>query len=62
MPQTKMHRGARIIKRVGWIVFACGFVSLSIYYGSTNEPIWPVDVMVVALLVIGVAYNAEHER
>jgi hypothetical protein len=42
-----------IVRRLGWIALVIGAISMSVYYGSTNEPIWPIVVIVLSLILLG---------
>ncbi len=42
-----------IVRRLGWIVLVLAAISMTVYYGSTNEPIWPIVVIVLCLILLG---------
>jgi hypothetical protein len=42
-----------VVRRVAWTVLVFGAVAMSVYYGSTNEPIWPFVVIILSLIVLG---------
>jgi hypothetical protein len=45
--------GETVLRRLAWTVFAFGVIIMSVYYGSTNEPIWPIFIIILPLIVLG---------
>jgi hypothetical protein len=41
------------VRRLGWTALVFGAVAMSVYYGSTNEPVWPFVVIILSLILLG---------
>ena len=44
---------AEVVRRLTWIVLVFAAIAMAVYYGSTNEPIWPIVVIVLCLIALG---------
>jgi uncharacterized membrane protein YoaK (UPF0700 family) len=44
---------AEVVRRLAWIVLVFGAVAMTVYYGSTNEPVWPIVAIILSLIVLG---------